>query len=116
MVKETLCVRQGFFQPTSPSKHRFPLANIVSRKQLYQEIQEGKFEEATEHERFDEMITLIEHLHIQTHILGRTVSNPVPFTGSLPHDRVSLLQELRDAKAELSEEQLRSYRDSIESL
>ena len=33
-----------------------------------------------------------------------------------PHDRDSLLKELREAKAELSEEQLRSYRDNVESL
>ena len=106
----------GVFNQLHPVSIGFLSLTLFPESQLYQEIQEGKFEEATEHERFDEMITLIEHLHIQTHILGRTVSNPVPFTGSLPHDRVSLLQELRDAKAELSEEQLRSYRDSIESL
>lgn len=106
----------GVFNQLHPVSIGFLSLTLFPESQLYQENQEGKFEEATEHERFDEMITLIEHLHIQTHILGRTVSNPVPFTGSLPHDRISLLQKLRDAKAKLSEEQLRSYRDSIESL
>ena len=106
----------GVFNQLHPVSIGFLSLTLFPESQLYQEIQEGKFEEATEHERFDEMITLIEHLHIQTHILGRTVSNPVPFTGSLPHDRISLLQKLRDAKVKLSEERLRSYRDSIESL
>lgn len=50
------------------------------------------------------------------HILARTVSNPIPFTGYLPTDRESILHDLRDAKERLTEKQLRSYRDSIESL
>lgn len=83
---------------------------------LYQEVKKGLFREATEHERFDEQICLIENLKCRTHILGRTVSNPVPFTGFLPTDRSVLLHDLRMAKEQLSEEQLRAYRDSIGSL
>ncbi|MGM9756188.1 MAG: hypothetical protein ACI3ZW_10830 [Parabacteroides sp.] len=40
----------------------------------------------------------------------------MPFTGALPADRATLLHDLRTAKASFSEEQLRRYRDSIESL
>ncbi len=83
---------------------------------LYREVKEGKFREATEHERFDELICLIKNLKCRTHILGRTVSNPVPFTGFLPTDRSVLLHDLKAAKEQLSEEQLRAYRDSIGSL
>ncbi|MDE7378916.1 MAG: radical SAM protein [Paraprevotella sp.] len=83
---------------------------------LYREVREGQFREATEHERFDELIGLIKNLKCRTHILGRTVSNPVPFTGFLPTDRSKLLHDLRTAKERLSEEQLRAYRNSIESL
>ena len=74
------------------------------------------YEEASEYERIDEMICLIEHLTCATHILARTVSNPIPFTGSLPTERQLLIDELRSVKERLGEEQLRSYRDSIESL
>lgn len=83
---------------------------------LYHEVREGHFKEATEHERFDEMICLIENLKCRTHILGRTVSNPVAFTGFLPTDRAVLLHDLKAAKERLSEERLREYRDSIVSL
>ena len=77
---------------------------------------EGQYEEAREYERIDEMICLIKHLTCNTHILARTVSNPIPFTGSLPTDRQLLIDDLRSVKERLSEEQLRSYRDNIESL
>lgn len=89
---------------------------LFPESQLYDEIKDGKFVEATEHERFDEMICLIEHLQCKTHILGRTVSNPVPFTGALPADRELLLTDLREAKSRISEERLKEYRDSIVSL
>ncbi|MDE6688594.1 MAG: radical SAM protein [Prevotella sp.] len=89
---------------------------LFPESQLYKEMQQGLYVEATEHERFDEMICLISLLKCKTHILGRTVSNPVPFTGSLPTDREVLLKTLMDAKSRLSEDSLRRYRDSIVSL
>ena len=104
------------FNQLHPVSIGFLSLTLFPESVLYQEIQQGTYQEATEHERFDEMITLIEQLRCATHILGRTVSNPVPFTGALPADREILLHDLRRAKASFSEEQLRSYRDSIESL
>ncbi|MGN1265705.1 MAG: hypothetical protein ACI4UL_07795 [Muribaculaceae bacterium] len=77
---------------------------------------EGTYEEASEYERIDEMICLIERLTCRTHILARTVSNPVPFTGALPRDRVEMLETLCNIKESLSEDELRNYRDNIESL
>lgn len=47
------------------------------------------------------MITLITELTYRTHILARTVSNPVPFTGFMPTDRNTILQELKEAKSKL---------------
>ena len=89
---------------------------LFPESQLYQEVQKGTFQEATEYERIDEIICLIQNLHCHTHILGRTVSNPIPFTGYLPIDSQTLIQDLQTAKAQITEEQLRSYRDSIQSL
>lgn len=104
------------FNQLHPVSIGFLSLTLFPESRLYQEIDEVLYEEATEHERIDEMICLIEHLTCHTHILARTVSNPVPFTGALPTDRQLLLYELRSVKERLSEEQLRSYRDSIESL
>lgn len=84
--------------------------------QLYREMQHCEYEEATEHERLDEMASLISQLSHRTHILARTVSNPIPLTGAIPEDRQVLLNEIKRIKKLFTEEQLRCYRDSIESL
>ena len=104
------------FNKLHPISIGFLSLTLFPESQLYQEIVEGLYEEATEYERIDEMICLIEHLTCKTHILARTVSNPIPFTGSLPTDRKLLIDDLGSVKERLSEEQLRSYRDSIEPL
>lgn len=104
------------FNQLHPASIGFLSLTLFPESVLYQKIQQGTYQEATEHERLDEMITLVERLRCVTHILGRTVSNPVPFTGALPADRATLFHDLRTAKASFSEEQLRRYRDSIESL
>lgn len=104
------------FNKPHPVSIGFLSLTLFPESILFQEIGEGLYKEASEYERIDEMICLIEHLTCKTHILARTVSNPIPFTGSIPTDRQLLLNELRSVKERLSEEQLRSYRDSIESL
>ena len=104
------------FNKLHPISIGFLSLTLFPESQLYQEIVEGQYEEAREYERIDEMICLIEHLTCKTHILARTVSNPIPFTGLLPTDRQLLIDDLRSVKERLSEEQLRSYRDNIESL
>lgn len=104
------------FSQLHPASIGFLSLTLFPESVLYGEMQRGLFTEATEHERIDEMICLIERLECSTHILARTVSNPVPFTGSIPADREMLLRDLRLAKERLSEEDLRSYRESIEQL
>lgn len=104
------------FNRLHPVSIGFLSLTLFPESELYKEIAEGLYQEATEHERLDEVITLVSELTCHTHILARTVSNPIPFTGSLPTDRAAILLQLSDAKRQLSEHQLRSYRDSIVSL
>ena len=104
------------FNRLHPVSIGFLSLTLFPESQLYQEMQQGLYKEASEYERIDEMMTLIRNLQCHTHIMARTVSNPIPFTGALPTDRVSLLHELQTIKERYTEEQLRSYRDSIESL
>lgn len=103
-------------QPAASCQHRLSVAYPFPGKPTLQGDIRRSNQEATEHERLDEMIDLVCQLTCKTHILARTVSNPIPFTGFLPTDREAILNDLREAKNHLSEEQLRSYRDSIESL
>ncbi len=104
------------FSRLTPASIGILSLTLFPESELYKEMQNGLFGEAAEHERLDEIICLVRNLHCKTHILGRTVSNPVPFTGYLPTDRQSIIDRLTEAKTMLSEEQLRSYRDSIVSL
>lgn len=80
---------------------------------LWQDVQEGRFREASELERLEELRTLIEELCIPTVIMANTVSNTVPLMGRLPEERARLLRELDGARAHLSEQELAEYRRSI---
>lgn len=94
------------------------IINIVSltvfpESQLYQEVLDGTYEEEPEIERLIEMRTLIEQLKIKVNLLGHHVSNTVPITGALPHDKVAILREFDKAIAEFPEEELKAYRSRI---
>ena len=85
---------------------------------LYQEMKEGIYTESTEHERLEEMKTLIANLRMDTPvtILANTVSNPVPLSGYLPHGRDKLISEIESIIGNVNEEDLDKYRKSIKSL
>lgn len=104
------------FNQLHPFIINFVSLTVFPESQLYQEIQEGKYIEATEHERLLELQTFISSLNIQTSLLGNTVSNTVPFTGMIPTDKVRILNELEAAINRFSETGLRHYRDNIVSL
>ena len=94
------------------------IINIVSltvfpESQLYQEVLDGTYEEEPEIERLIEMRTLIEQLKIKVNLLGHHVSNTVPITGALPHDKVAILREFDKAIARFPEKELKAYRDRI---
>ena len=78
--------------------------------------QNGEYVEATEHERLLELKTFISNLNIETTLLGNTVSNTIPFVGMIPNDKVRILNELDLAIRQISEHELKQYRDSIKSL
>ena len=89
---------------------------MYAASELYQEIQEGKFIEASERERLLELRTFISALSIRTTLLGNTVSNTIPFVGMIPDDKVRILNELDAAIRQSSEIELKQYRNGIKSL
>lgn len=100
----------------SPASVNLVSLTIFPGSVLYDEVKNGKYEEAGEHERIEELIALIKNLACRTHIIGNTVSNPVILTGSLPTDRNTMINILQEAENAISEESLRDYRDGIRSL
>lgn len=94
------------------------IVNVVSltifpESQLYQEWKDGIYEEEPEVERLIELRTLLNNLTINTNILAHHVSNPVPITGALPHDKATIIQRLDKAIAALPEEELKAYRNKV---
>lgn len=97
------------------------IVNIVSltvfpESQLFQELKEGKYTEASELEKLMEVRTLIGNLKITTNVLSNHVSNTVPVSGLLPQDRAAMLGELDRAIAGLPEEELKAYRNGVRHL
>lgn len=80
---------------------------------LAADVAAGRFVEASERERLEELRTLLAELTIPTTVMGHTLSNTVPLLGHLPEERARLLRELDDALARFSEEELAAYRRSI---
>lgn len=83
---------------------------------LAAEVAAGRFVEAGERERLEELRTFVAELKIPTTLMGHTVSNAVPLLGRLPEDRARMLRELDEALARYSEEELADYRRGIEHL
>lgn len=100
----------------NPFTINFVSLTVFPESKLYQEIQKGTYVEATEHERLLELKTFISNLNIKTTLLGNTVSNTIPFVGMIPNDKVRILNELDLAIRQISEHELKRYRDSIKSL
>lgn len=100
----------------NPFTINFVSLTVFPESKLYQEIQKGTYVEATEHERLLELKTFISNLNIETTLLGNTVSNTIPFVGMIPNDKVRILNELDLAIRQISEHELKRYRDSIKSL
>jgi len=89
---------------------------LFPESELYQDMINGKYEVSSEHERIDELITFIANLENETTLLANTVSNPVSITGFLPKEKCKLLKQLQSIKNEVSESELKNYRNSIKSL
>lgn len=84
--------------------------------QLYQLAKQGKFTPADEKERFEELQTLIENLHIRTHLFANSVSNYFPFTARLPYEREKAIGELQDVLDGTEEDEMLGYRQGLRSL
>ena len=104
------------FNQLHPFTINFVSLTVFPESELYGEVRRGDFVEASERERLLELRTLISRLHIRTTLLGNTVSNTVPFVGILPDDKISILMKLEAALKNRAENELKQYRDSIQSL
>ena len=92
------------------------MLTIYPESELYQEIQNGSWEEEGELEKYRELRVLIENLDISTYFAAMGASNAFQLQGHLPQDKEKLLKTLDKIISEVSEEELRRYRKNLPHL
>lgn len=86
---------------------------------LYDDVKNGIFQEASELERIEEILTLIKLLRNPIVIYGQSVANPISFTVKLPEQQGKIIQQLETliTKFDIRDEiQLRQHRESLQSV
>lgn len=92
------------------------MLTIYPESELYQEIQNGNWEEEGELEKYRELRVLVENLNISTCFAAMGASNAFQLRGHLPEDKEKLLEILDRIISEVSEEALRRYRKNLPHL
>ena len=92
------------------------MLTIYKNAELYQEIQNGNWQEETEIEKYKELRTLVEHLNIPVWFAAGGASNAIPIQGYLPRDRKKVLSVLEEIIQNVKDEELRDYRKNLRHL
>lgn len=97
------------FNRTRPRLIGSSMLTIFPESRLYQEIQQGNWEEEGELEKLAELKALIENLSIDTRIVTDGASNLIQVRGNLPEDKEQLVSSLERLIRNADEEALRAY-------
>lgn len=92
------------------------MLTIYPESELYQEIQNGNWEEEGELEKYRELRTLVKNLNISTYFAAMGASNAFQLRGRLPEDKDKLLETLDKIISGVSEGDLRNYRKNLPHL
>lgn len=92
------------------------MLTVYPESELYQEIQNGNWQEEGEIEKYRELKVLIHNLKIPVTFAALGASNAIQLQGSLPKDREKLLSVLDEIIENVSEEELRQYRKTLPHL
>jgi radical SAM superfamily enzyme YgiQ (UPF0313 family) len=95
--------------------------NIVSLTlfpdtELFQMWKRGEFTPASEKERLEELITLVENLRLRTRLQANSISNFQPVTGYLPKEKDKVIHQLHSILCSVDEEEMRDYRAKLDHL
>ncbi len=92
------------------------MLTIYPESELYQEIQDRKWEEESELEKYREIRVLVENLNIATYFAAMGASNAFQLQGHLPEDKEKLLGILDRIISKADEAELRHYRKNLPHL
>lgn len=105
------------FNQLNPTFLYLTTVTIFQDSGMYEDIISGRFIESTEKERIQEMLTLIKNLKKNIFVFGRSVSNPIQFSGELPKDKGEIMEMLEEVINNFTKEDelaLRHYRENID--
>lgn len=89
---------------------------LFPESRLYEDVQAGRFEVASELETLREIRTLIAELTCETFVSTAHVSDAVHVEGLLPRDRTAIVEYLDRAINGADEQALANYRRAVHSL
>lgn len=92
------------------------MLTVYPESELYQEIQNGNWEEEGELEKYRELRVLVENLNISTYFAAMGASNAFQLRGRLPEDKERLLGTLDRIISETDEAELLRYRKNLPHL
>ena len=102
-----------------PSHMYMTSVAVLPGTELYQDVSEGRFKEASELERIQETLELIRALKNSITLYGQSVANPVNFVAKFPEQKESLIQELESMIMKFTEKDetvLRKHRESLRNV
>lgn len=104
------------FNQLQPKVIDASMLTIYANSRLYQEIQQGNWQEPGELEKLRELQALIAALNIKTRFATDGASNLVQVRGCLPQDKELLVNGLERLLAKADEKSLRDYRVHLKHL
>lgn len=113
---ESALASAAIFNQTNPQIIGSSMLTIYPESELYQEIQNGNWQEQGELEKLEELKILIEHLDIPVYFASLGASNAVQVEGMLPRAKQAMIAELEKACNPENEEVLRQYRAHLPHL
>ncbi|WP_170000531.1 radical SAM protein [Campylobacter sp. RM9328] len=87
----------------SPIRIYYTTVAVVPDTKMYEDVRSGKFKEAGELERIEEMREFVAGTKIETEIYALTSTNAVPLVANMPEDRDAVLAYLDEVIANFTE-------------
>lgn len=113
---ESAHISAEIFNQTHPRRIGSSMLTVYPESALYQEIQRGRWKEAGELEKLEEVKALIRGLTIPVWFGTLGASNAIQVTGTLPQDRAAMLGQLSRAGTPENEAALTHYRKHLPHL
>lgn len=104
------------FNKLHPERIGANMLTVYPNSELYQEIRKGNWKEEGEIEKYQELKTLVENLHIPVQFGMLGASNAVQLQGRLPQDREKIIGVLDEIISGVDEKELRNYRKNLRHL